>query len=435
MENVSNNEESIEQLAKRYKKMRWGYIAKAYSQNEEEETYKEIANIISDKYGHIVSFDEIVERLSKRGHIYTMDICGKKDGFYEFKTGNVGLSHFLNRITTVSLHEFIHKIGFESGETSFKEMSIVFNEAGTDLVDAKSLSDKEKREFIFHKVWGKVPEKVNDNVLNICLTNQLNEAVGGESLENSILKGKDFFKTAIIDKYGEASYVFLKENIEDLSRYENKYWSDYSYLTDEAKLEKEDELKKRIFLIQDYILEIEFDRRLEEVNSLESAKKFLNDLNEFGLNRVKIKQYTEDGREVFVDPGFKEHFEKYKQNLEMQYGTTGIIYDESVWEKLYEEKETENEISDEEKVAIRDLSIIFKKAHSNKNLISKIFGNKTKKQPALPESLDYNNEGSIFESLKYNEEEKKNKSFSENKQVLTQENWFRKPTEDELKDR
>lgn len=412
MENVFDNEIDFVKDMERYRKSRWGYIAKIYSKEEEKEVYKDVAKLVSNKYGHISNYDEIVNDLSQRGNIYTMDITtDRAKGFYEISTGNVALPHFINRISTISMHEFVHKKGFEIADDSFKNMSVIFDEAGTEIVSAKSLSDEEKRDFIFKGVWARFPEKVTDNFLMVCLVGQLNEAVGGENLEKSILKGHDFFKEAIIDKYGEATYVFLKENIEDLANEERKYWGIYRYISDEERRIRESDMKKRISKIQDCILEAEFDKRLESVKTLEDGRAFLEGLKRFGLGRVRVKTSSDS----FEDPGFLNIFNRYKEKVEAITGKIKISYDESEWERLYEEKKDIEEVSDDEKKVVRDLSITFYKQHKPKTSFSKFWNNLFKKQEYLPENLENKKSDMLSAyqtSVNYNSNTIKSKSES-----------------------
>jgi hypothetical protein len=66
-------------------------------------------------------------------------------------------------------------------------MNPVFKEAGTEIVSAKSLDDKEGRLLIFNGVYGKAPIKSDSNILSIVLVNQINKALGGNTLEKSII--------------------------------------------------------------------------------------------------------------------------------------------------------------------------------------------------------------------------------------------------------
>lgn len=380
--------EDISELAKRYRKMHWGYIAKCYSKSEEKIYYRQAANLLSKKYNHIISEDKVFEILSKRGNIYTMHIINKENAFYEFNTGNILISHFLDRMTQTLLHEMVHKLGFSSQNEDFNKMSVIFNESGVELVSAKALDEKEKIEFLFHNASAKMPNKISDSFITVALTNQINEAVGGEWLEKSILKGENLFEPEIDKRYGEGSFVFIKENIEDLARIEGKYWRNYKYLSEEEKKEQEDILKSKIIKIQDFILESEFDKRFENVNSLEKGKEFLEELKIFGLNRVKFKansNYTAKWKDSSLD----NFFNKYKKEIEEKYGNVHIAYDETFWENNYEFNICdEDEISNEEKRAILNMSIEFQKMHKAKGIFSKLLYKIKGKTKSLPEETN-----------------------------------------------
>lgn len=415
MEKEIIEEEQIEDILKRYKKSGYGIISKIYSIQEEYNVYKYAAEILSKRYGHIISKEKIFDVISRRGHIFTM-LIKNREAFYEVKTANIGIQHFLDKFTEGLLHEIIHKLGFEQSDTSFHEMSTIFKEAGTEIVSAEALSNnKYGRELIFPNTWAKYPEKTDDSFLTVCLANQINLAIGGETLERSILSGKDYFKPAIINKWGEATYVFLKENIEDLSRIEEKFWKDYEFLPEDEINEKVDEMRNRIGLIQNAILQAEFDKRIVDVSSKEDATKFLKDLLRFEENRARIKQTSFNKDDCFIDLGFETEFNRYKNDLESQFGVLPIEYDENTWEKKYKNKEILHEITDEEKKEIALLSIEFKRRYKKKNyfrkMTEKLFGRKQK----MLEDNNIVNKG--FERYKVdidfkNDEKKKNNPYT-----------------------
>ncbi len=377
--------EDISELTKRYRKMHWGNIAKIYSKSEEEIYYRQAANLLSKKYSHIINADEVFEILSKQGNIYTMYIINNENAFYEFKTGNILIFHFLDRMTQTLLHELIHKLGFSRKNEAFNKMSAIFNEAGVELVSAKAIDEKEKIEFLFHNASAKMPNNISDSFISVALTNQINEAIGGEWLEKSILKGENFFELEIAKRYGEGSFVFIKENIEDLARIERKYWKNYKYLSDKEKEEQEEVLKNKIVEIQDFILESEFDKKFKNIDSLEKGKVFLEELKKFGLNRIKFRDNS-NFISKWKDSSFKMFFYRYKKDIEEKYGTTDIIYDEMFWENNYEFNICDdNEISEEEKMEILNLSIDFQREHKAKGFLSKILDKIKNTQKSLPE--------------------------------------------------
>ena len=240
---ITETEEDIEKIAYRYRKMGYGYISKVYSKEVEKNYYRQAAKIVSTKYNQFITEQEMYEIISNRGKIFTMVVKGNRRAFLETQTGNIGISHFLDRMTELLLHELIHKVGYERNNKSFLYMSVIFKEAGTELIKSRALSDYTTKRFILKDLWASYPEKLDDSFLISSLVNQLNEAVGGQTLEKSILQGDDFFKPSIIEKYGEGSFIFLKENMEDLSREEMRYWTNFIDFPPEEQTEKNKKFK------------------------------------------------------------------------------------------------------------------------------------------------------------------------------------------------
>lgn len=87
--------ESIEEVTYRYRKERIGRIAKIYSPEEEQSFYEDFANNISNKYGNIISKEGIIEIISKKGRIFSLASMGKRCGFFEYATGNIGVNKIL----------------------------------------------------------------------------------------------------------------------------------------------------------------------------------------------------------------------------------------------------------------------------------------------------------------------------------------------------
>lgn len=382
------NLESLNEVTNRYRKMNLGFVAKDYEQDEENKIYEEVTDLICKKYGNFIKRDEALSVLKSKGKIYTMDVK-KREGFYEYKTGNVGIPHFL-RLTPTLMHELVHKLGYLQADESFRQMSNVFKEAGTELVSATSLSDKECRILIFKGVYSKFHEKTESNYLNVNLVNQINQAIGGNTLEKSIVTGKDYFKQAIIDRWGEGCYVNLEKNIEDIAKEEEKYWNLYEYISEDDKLEAESKLRKHIFSVQDTILKAEFDRRFEEVDSRDSAIEFLRSLKDFETNRIRVLDEDSSDR-LFKDPGFEEIYNKYKFQLEKKYDNINIIYFESEWKGNYPSKRFVDEVSDEEKRQILVLASEQKKRAKQENRLSNLFRRLFSKQRRLKD-INQNNE-------------------------------------------
>ena len=370
MENIG-----LERIAKRYRALFFGDVAKGYTDIEESIVYRQAANLISAKYGDIISRDEVENILSSKGRIYTM-VVKNRVAFYEYQTGNIGIPHFL-RLTTTLCHELVHKLGYLRKDNSFSEMNPVFKEAGTELVSATSLDDNYGRILIFNGVYGKFPEKTDEEFLSIALVNQLNQALGGRTLEKSILRGHDYFKEEMIKRWGNDYYVHFSENVKDIARIESEYWREYRDLDDDEKITIETDLKHRIADFQDTIIDVEFGSRVQNVKTKEDAEKFLSDLKEFGYNRVRHSTTSPEGRKEYYDPNFLEIFEHFKYNLEADYGSIDVEYDEFEWVKKYPKKEIIREVSEQEADEVyllsRDVRKNLKTSKGLAKLIHKVF--------------------------------------------------------------
>ncbi len=365
-------ENDLESVIKRYKSLSLGYVAKGYTLDEETNIYKEAADLISKKYSDIIKKDDIVDVLSSKGKIFTM-VIKKREAFYEYRTGNIGISHFL-RLTTDLLHELVHKIGYLQKDETFENMSNVFKEAGTEYVSATSFNDNFARNLIFNGIYAKFPEKTDADFLMICLVNQINQAIGGKNLEKSILKGRDYFKQAIIDRWGEKYYINLEQNITDIAREEERYWLSYEYFSEDEKKNAEEKLKQHIFSVQDTILEAEFNKRFKDIRNKNDSITFLEELKSFELNRVRERRKV-NGINKYIDDGFESIFSNYRNNLEAKYGALGINFDEDSWSKLFTQKKMETEVTDEEKREVYLLATDLKKRLKKRNPISRFFQN------------------------------------------------------------
>lgn len=361
------NYEEISELTKRYRINNLGLIAKIYSVEEKMKIYKKVSEIIAKKYGDIIGKDEIFDILSSRGELLTAYITRPETrAFYHANTGNIIIQDILdekNEIGPTLMHEMVHKIGFEKKDPDF--MNMVFNESGTEFVAANSLSKEENKDYLFDKLWCIFPQNVDMAFLEICLVNQLNIAVGGNTLEKSILTGKDVFADAIIKKYGELKYVYFKENIKDLALEDNKYWKSYHSLSENERYKKTIEISDKIIKIQNEILENEFDMRLNLVKSDDDARKFLEDLKFLGDNRAK--KCISNKNNKFTDESFKRYFDRYKAELGKNYSLKDINYSEEEWGKKYKTKKSViKENTDDENKTIWLMANEFKRQYKKR---------------------------------------------------------------------
>lgn len=372
---MKNTDNSINQIAKKYRILSFGDVAKGYSLEEEYKIYEEVATLVSRKYGKFISKEEIQEILASKGRIFSMRVKGRT-AFYEYATANIGIPHFL-RLTTTLCHELIHKIGYLRKDKTFIDMNPEFKEAGTEFVSATSMDDKFGRIVIFEGVYGKFPNKTDVKFLSIALVNQINQALGNQTLEKSILLGHDYFKEEIIKKWGEEYYIFFSENIKDIARIEKRYWKDYYNLEEKEKISYQEDLKKRITDFQDTIVDVEYRKRIKNIKSKKEAVKFLEEFKNFGFNRIRHLVMTNDKKSEYVDTNFSNVFQEFKEILEQSYGNLDITYDDTEWQKKYQKKELIDEVTEQEADEIyfmaRDLRKKLKANNGISGLISKLF--------------------------------------------------------------
>ena len=382
----------LEKIVKHYQELSYGDVAKGYTEDEELAIYEEFSTKIASKYEGIITKSEALDRLQSRGKIYTM-VVNNREGFFEYDTANIGIPHFL-RLTATLAHELVHKLGYMKKDSTFLKMNPVFKEAGTEIVSAKSLDDKEGRLLIFNGVYGKAPVKSDSNILSIVLVNQINKALGGNTLEKSIINGHDYFKEEIIKRWGKDYYVYLSENIKDISRIEEKYWKNYSHLDQEEKELVEYDLKHRIAKVQDTVLDAEFGTKIKKVHSKADSIKFLKELKEFGLNRVRYQRETDDGRLEYYDPNFEDAYTDFKEILEIEAGPLDEKYDEFDWVKSIPEIEPEKDFEESEQ---DEVYLMAERLRRNVNaqkgffgFLRKLFGRKSliDERRTLPKPID-----------------------------------------------
>lgn len=333
------------------------------------------------------------EDFQKDGKILTVYFPDNKQGIYDRKNGNIGINHFLNRISPTNVHECVHKIGYEVADLSFVKLNSVIREAGAELVSARALSfGNEGREIVADGLAAKIPEMTSTEFLEVALLGQLDYVVGNQKLEETILSGKDIFTPALISKYGEQGTVYLLENLNDIERLYQK----------DEKVKKQ-LLYEKIEDFQNNLLHFEFDDRLNNVSSLNAGQEFLTELLNFGECRIKTREKLE--RTYYKDQYFEKYFENCKHTIEREYGQTGIKYDEEEWVRKYGFKPMIPETSYEERMDILKLSVEFAKTHKKKGIFAKLLkGTRKCDEPkSLPESTNCSETPEFINTLaKYN---------------------------------
>lgn len=319
------------------------------------------------------------------GNIVTVHFDDKKQGIYDRKTGNIGINHFLNRITPTLTHECTHKIGYEVADDSFGFLNPVVREAGTELVSVRALSfGREGREIVEDGLAAKLPIMTSTDFLDVSLVSQLDYLLGNQELDRTILKGKDFFTPALVEKYGEEKTVYILELLNDISRF--------------SKNEKKfNSLVQSVKEFQSCLLDMEFSKRLDSLTSLTEGIEFLEDLLKFGDERIKRREKEDSIR--YTDKEFEEYFKHCKEQIEKQFGKTEIEYFESEWERKYPFKPMLEDISNQEKNDILELSVKFSKVYRKNSLLNKILNKNRKKDIKSLSSGEYDDNSNVMNMI------------------------------------
>ena len=408
--------QNVDELAKRYRIEELGYIATGYIKEQEEAVYMAASRIISSKYPNLISEDELYKKIKNKGNIFTIYRYSgdRRNGVYDSKTGNVLVPYFVKRMSENLLHELSHKAGFIDADETFFSMNHNIRETGTEIVASSSFSSKYAKDAVLLYVWGKYPEKASSELLVYSLLNQLNILVGEQNLENSILHGHDYFKEIIIKKYGSDFYNYVCSQLDLITIKKNNLYSTFEVLgiENEKLLPQSMDLFEDVKEFEDKILKKEFDIRLKNIDSLESGKKFLEQLNKFGENRLQ----EENVEGILEDPNLENIFYEYKSIIEKKYGETGINFKKADIQSL-SILEIEDDLEPGELEKIAQMAMEFeiasrerlKRARKGKftKFIRKIFSISTPEinHPKLPATTNDFNNDLIVENFvpKYND--------------------------------
>lgn len=324
------SQQDIEEKKRYFQKNNYGIIVKSYPFEFERLIYEKIAKLISRKYPEFVDEVDIINTLSSAGSIYTMKVSKLHGhGFYHMNSADIGVYSYLDKISEELLHEVIHKLGFLKFNPEFYDMDTIYKDAGTELVTNKVLGTPECKECIVRGVWAKSYGPDQEYFFQTVLVNQINQIMGENTLEKSILQGTNDFQRTMDVVFGEEFSKTLLKRIKELIAYENEYWNNHLKNGNDALRERK--IAKLITRFQDDLLHARFDRELDLIQDKDAAEAILHELIAFSDYRVKTKS-VEDGGIYFRDEEFKKYFSKCKKKLEKRFETElDVQYDELKW--------------------------------------------------------------------------------------------------------
>lgn len=345
------NEEitSFRDLVLQYHKSGQGDIAKCYSREQENKFYNLVALRLSNKYPQFVNYLDSYNLLKDNGQIVTTYMIDKK-GFYDSQKNIIGIRHFLNRLTTSIFHEIVHKLGYLAGNGEIKKLPEIYREAGTEYITAETLKSKDTKACIFDNFWGRFPNTISSYFLEYILTKQINAVLGGESLEESILRGNLSFENKMIEFFGKQKYDDITKKITVINREFFCYSAFYNINSPRENQKLRKSMSTSIDNIQDMILKYGFDEKIKLVQNPEMAQNILDEMLRFSELRVRRKE-----GQHFVDNRFEEYFNSAKQNFSLKF--PGITFKQKFipdeWQTKYSDFKNVMQITAEEEEIVK----------------------------------------------------------------------------------
>ena len=380
-----DNKYNEKELTVLYHKMGLGDIAQTYTREQEKPYYTFVCKKIENRYPNLVSAKELEELISNNGRIVSIGSV-VKNGFYDSRRNITAIGHYLNRISTYLVHEFVHKISFFMSKGKIENLPNVYKEAGTELVSTESTKTKDTVGYIFGNVWAKMPNTITDYYLEYSLVNQLNFLAGNEAMERTILCGENCFEDRLKEIFGEKGYQSITDVISRIAENFREY-SVYHRINSKSKNEKlKESLLEDIDSVQTIILRKGFDDRISKVQNIEEANELLDSLLVFSDSRMRRK--TQKG---FSDIEFHNYFKNVKQLLSQRFNGYEFEqkFDASDWKNRFTELKDIVQITSEEKDKL--ISEGKKKYKEYKgNFWSNLFGKKEEPVKALNEGVTAN---------------------------------------------
>lgn len=403
---------SKEELYDFFKSTKMGVIVMSYPSFLEKSVYEDIALLLKAKYPEYCDKEEIVKILSSYGNIYTAKINEKMgSGIYHKTSANILIYSFLNKLNESIVHELIHKLGYLRFNEDFYNMPLVLLEPGTELVTNTILNKPVYQELLFGSLWTRSVGVDSNYLIETALVNQLNMACGNNTLEKSIINGRNYIEPEAEKLIGKEKYLVFQTQIQDISRLEKQYWRNPK----NSRLEKD--LSSRIFKYQNDLLTEVFDARINNVTTKEEAEAFLQELMNFSDYRVKSEDLN------FEDIFFTKYFNAKKKELEEKFKFSAEIEDLSKsWRKRYPIINLDEEILEKSKLEKIKIDEMAEKRFQNepKGFFRKLFSKKQK--PELPNtSRELETKDFKIDTTKLNRIE--NKVKTKNKEDL--EKWLK----------
>ena len=359
-----------EKLVVQYHKRNLGDIAQFYKKEDVEKYFYFVVSKLKDRYPNYINLQKDFGLISSVGTIFTVHTTNKS-GFFDLYRKNIGINHFLSRITTALFHESVHKLSSLKDKGDFDKLPHIYKEVGTEIVTGESLKRKDGISFMFSDAWGIFPNTHTQYKQVTLLTKQLASLSSeDELLEKSILEGTNEFSKKMIAIIGEKKFEDITRKIDLIANKNRRYMTLYGVDKEEVTKARQVELKKLIEEVQVTILGLKFDKRVQSASSVEDAESILNDMLEFSDLRMR---FYNNGS--FHDDSFKRCFENTKKMFQDKF--KGHIFsqefDSNDWKERFTRCDYVEEISVKEREEIKKLSRAMQNKY-NRSIFDKILG-------------------------------------------------------------
>lgn len=375
MNNIKIDEKN---LVVQYHKKRLGGIAQFYKKEDSDKYFYYVIDKLKKRYPRFIDEKKDFDLLTGVGRVITMDLLGK-DGIYNSEDKNIGINHFLNRITTAFFHECVHKLSDLRNRKEFKNLPRIYIELGTELVTIESLKKNDGMMFLFDDLWGILPNTSTEYKPELLLVKQLGTLVSDECLEKTILQGSNEFFEEMISVIGRDKFESITKKIESVSKKRIKYTRYYGVEKEEKNRERQQELKVLINEIQDEILDLKFKKCIDDVNTPEEAKRVLEELLEFSNLRLRRFYNSE-----FHDEKFEKYFYAVKGKFENKF--EGFYFEKKLdlddWQRRYRICPKVEQISKDE-LDIVKLQAEKMRRRYNSNIFDRLFRRSSIDEPKL----------------------------------------------------
>ena len=259
-------------------------VGKSIDEKEKENLIKRIASQISQAT-RMQTEDKIYERLKNIKSIKNMTLIKKKKsrfiGTYNCITKNIcAIENVVNdaiggEVDRTLIHECIHCL--QNGRMFFKCKSIKgIMEGCTESYVVKICDEFKKRYINTNEISYIVNYSVKTSyVENVSIIEQIETIMGEELIEKLALYGDTEVLKKLIEQYGIKFYERIRKGLNKILKLKTK-------------------IQKILFQqeLQNIILKVCYERKFEEVHTIQEAIQYLKELKQIETKRIEIKGDT-----------------------------------------------------------------------------------------------------------------------------------------------